>query len=370
MATPDILKAPPGQEAGPHAAGADVLPFTPHQADGDFHNPVVDREKVVSGTFREGTTELEIFTMQNGRHYEVLRGIPARQRSEIDVDMSTALATSIHGHNFHTALKVMELGFPVTLIGPEGGHQRLPRTLADIKRFLDNLSSISILETALNAHEIIDVIDADPNPISQRGKAIRFDESRAAAVAIGFNALNSVFKRDAIYSDLTAAPFPDAKPVELKPSSIGRASQIATQVGSLVWNNGPMGLRRGRHFVRTANPNPYFILHAAATIPTLVSGLTGELARQMPTDAKVHHTHFTEDPWTDIPGWAESSEGHPFVVHDLQSGDHGAIARRDTQINRLMRLEKLRDELELTGQRPQNIDWEHVYLEGQLAVAA
>jgi pimeloyl-ACP methyl ester carboxylesterase len=39
MATPDTLNAPPGHEAGPQQAGADVLPFPPHLTDGDFFDP-------------------------------------------------------------------------------------------------------------------------------------------------------------------------------------------------------------------------------------------------------------------------------------------------------------------------------------------
>jgi hypothetical protein len=57
-------------------------------------------------------------------------------------------------------------------------------------------------------------------------------------------------------------------------------------------------------------------------------------------------------------------------VHDIRPGDHGAIVRPDTQRDRHIRFSNLREELEANHQRPELVDWEHVYMGGQLAVAA
>jgi hypothetical protein len=378
MATPNPAAAPPGQpERQPGVEN--VVPF-PRQIDGDFfdpgaelivtRNPVVGREEVEQGSFRQGTTELEIFTLENGRPYEVVRGTPKNQRSDIGIFIGTALGTSIRGHNWHTMLQMMDEGYPVTLIGAEGGHEHWPRNPAATKQFLHNLLHISIGETAANMHEILNELDQDPNPIAKKGVSIKSGESRDAAVGIGFNALAPVYDRQVVYSDLIAACFPHAKRLKIHPSLIPRAVQLGAQVGSLFINAVPMHPKRAWHYVRTVNPNPHFMAHVAATIPTLVSGQAGSLARQVDSEAMVHMTHFEDDPWTDIPGWLEEFGDHPHVVHEIQPGDHGAIVRPDTQRNRHVRFRSLREELEANHQRPERVDWEHVYMSGQLAVAA
>jgi hypothetical protein len=307
-------------------------------------------------------------TLENGRHYEVVRGIPTRQRSDIGLFIGTALGTSIRGHNWYTMLHMMEEGYPVAMIGAEGGHQRLPRSPGEARRFAGNLFSISIAETAANAHEIMAELDEDP--IAQPGVSIKVGESRDAAVGIGFQALAHFYGREVIYSDLIAACFPDAKPLRIDPSLVPRAAQLGTQVGSLLKNAFPMHPKRAWHYARTVNPNPHFMAHVIATIPALVSGQTGTLARQIPSDARMHHTHFEDDPWTDIDGWQEAFSDHPQVIHDVRPGDHGAIAHADTQSDRRTRLRNLREELEANHQRPELVNWENVYLGGQLAVAA
>lgn len=360
-------------ESGPPNGLADILPFNPSQAEEGFfepsRNPVVDRELREVDSTRRGDTHLEIFTLENGRHYEVVTGTPKRQRSDIGVVIGTALGTSIRGHNWHTLNSMMELGFPTTLVGPEGGHARIPKSPTGIKRFVQHLVSIGLRETSSNMHEILDETDMDG--LREPQKIIKVGESRAAGIALGLNAQAGQFDREIVYTDAIAPCFPAANPIR---PSIGlgiRASQLVTQVGSLGRNSPLTHVRRMTHYPKTVNLNPYFLMHVAATIPTLVSGTAGELARDISPDAKIHHTHFEDDPWSDPDHWEEIfNEDYPYVVHDRRPGDHGAIVREENQQARLVRLRGLRDELEAGHHDISRIDWRNVHTAGRLAEAA
>jgi hypothetical protein len=333
----------------------------------DRRNPVVDQEVIETNKSRYGKTQVEIFTLENGRHYEVVTGIPRRQRSDIAVFIGTALGTSIRGHNWHTMNDMLELGYPTVLVGPEGGHARWPVTPAGWRQFAHNLFSIRLEETAENMHEILQVTDG--YGAYTPGKVIKTGESRDAGITMGFNARAHKFDRSVIYSDAIAPCFPTPKPITISKDSLGRLKEIGTQVGSLARESTNLDIRRALHYPRTINPNPHFLLHMVATVPTLISGNAGKLAREIDRGARIHNTHFTEDPWAFPAGWVELFADHPFVEHDHRPGDHGAIVREDTQQSRVERFQNLLEELEANHQDEEEVNWHNVYL-GRLAVVA
>jgi hypothetical protein len=340
-----------------------VIPLPPIEEDllGLPRNPVVSREPRESQHTRRGTTNLEIFTLENGRHYEVVTATPNRQRSEIGVLIGTALGTSIRGHNWHTMNDMMELGYPVVLVGPEGGHAKWPSNPAGLRRFVHNLLSIDLGETAGNMHEILEEVDEDD--LYTAGHIIKVGESRDAGVAMGFNARAEQFDRKVVYTDAIAPCFPQPKPLAANAELVLRASEIATQIGSLGKNSPLTNLRRLAHYPKTINLNPHFLLHVAATVPTLVSGAAGHLAKQISPDAKIHNTHFEQDPWSDPDGWDEIfGDNYPYVVNDRRPGDHGAIAKEETQENRLLRLRGLLEELEVSRHDIDRITWQNVHM--------
>ncbi len=374
MSIPHTAGAPPGQQPE-HGPGVDNVVAFPHQPDGDFFdltpNPVVDRELVKVSEFPQGTTIEEVVTLANGRHYEAVSGVPAEKRTDVKVVEGTALGTSIHGHNFYNLLQVMDEGFEGTLIGPEGGHAKWLAALKDPVGFAKNLASISIWETAGNMHEILNALEESPP--DERQPVVKLGESRDAAIAFGFAARADEFDREVIFTDAIAACFAEGKPLTLSPNLIPRAGEVFGQIGSLAWHSARMNLahpRRALHYARTVNPNPYFLLHVAATVPTLVSGQAGELARRVDADARMYLTHFTGDPWAEPPDWLELFKDHELITHDERPGDHGGIAKAETQRDRRARVGRLGHELATNRDDIERIDWERVYTGGQLAVAA
>jgi hypothetical protein len=353
---------------------ADVIELTPPEAtEGIFEssatrpNPVVHRELIDSDKTKHGQTQVEIFTMENGRHLEVVTATPRKQRSDIAILNGTALGTSIRGHNWHTMLNMMDLGFPVVMIGPEGGHPRWPKTPSELQQFAKNLGSISLLETSRNYHEILNVTDAAE--IYTSGEIIKTGESRAACITMPFNALAGRYDRQVVFSDAISPCFPVPKPIQLNHEAIDRLKDVGTQVGSIARHATHIDFDKFVHYPKTLNLNPHFLMHMVASVPTLVSGKAGELVDHIPRDARIHNTHFDNDPWAFPDGWEAVFSNHPFVTHDRQPGDHGAIVKAETQKKRISRLRNLRDELEANNQDPSNVDWHNVYL-GKFAVAA
>jgi hypothetical protein len=369
----------PAQMAGQEVDSnlADIIPIDPSAQQEGFFDPtsklkanqVVDYDVKAPLDLPFADAKVGLVTMHNGRKYEVVDAILDEPRSDKHVIVGTALGTSIHGHNWNTWLKMVGLEFGrVTLIGPEGGHAELPRTPAQVARFLHNLASISVRESAANAHEIVRY---QQNKVGQQERElIQVGESRFAGIGIGINALASRFGHKIIYSDQIAPPFPTPKPLKPNRELAGRALEVCTQVASLGWHARSMSLAKARHYSRTVNPNPYFISHVVATVPTLVSGQVGRLAQSVPEDTRMYVTHFESDPWTNIEAWNGILSSFPNVVEDVREGDHGAIVKPENQLNRYLRLQSLRDELERVGGDSSRVNWNTVYMGGRLAVAA
>jgi hypothetical protein len=316
--------------------------------------------------FRHGRTFSELYTLEDDRQYVVITGIPHKQLTDVPIVEGTALGTSVHGHNTHTMLDFMELGFPVMLIGPEGGNTRIPRNPKRFKKYCQNMARISIRETADNIHEILDYADVE-GPLSTQ-TVIKTGESRDAAIGMGFNANAGKFERDVLYSDLIAPPFPYPKPIEYKnpKMSYRRLKEVADQISSLaVHSLTEVDLPLLRHYSRTLDPNPLFLLHVVMTVGTLVNGTAGKLAAKIPKDAKMHNLHFSEDPWTDIDGWEERFRGHRLVQNEVQPGDHGAILRKSTQEARLLRLDALLEEMLIKGNKVNKYAWKGILNAGE-----
>jgi hypothetical protein len=327
-------------------------------------NPVVDKKRLSSDSNRHGTTTIDVVTLKNGREYEVVTGQPRIQRSDIPLVSGTALGTSIRGHNWHNLYQGMDLGFPSVLIGPEGGHSNWPKNIKAAKLAVKNLVSISLEETAENVHEILDWTDQlgfyEPGAIADSG------ESRRAMVAMGVRARGAYFGRHVVYSDVTAPCFPIARKEITRRTNLPFETIRQTSLrGHLPLKMHP---RRLLHYPATLNLNPHFLLHVVGTIPTLLGGSAGKLAKEIPQDANMHLTLFDDDTWSVPQIWDEIFAGHPNVVTTRRPGNHMAITDDRTYIERSARLAGLRDELAATHNNTARINWDNVHLAGDLAL--
>lgn len=327
-------------------------------------NPVVDKKHLSSITNRHGIVTVDVLRLKNGREYEVVTGQPRAQRSDVPLVSGTALGTSIRGHNWHNLYQGMDLGFPSVLIGPEGGHSNWPRSLPAAKQAVKNLVTIRLEETAENVHEILDWTDLlgfyEPGMIADTG------ESRRAMVAMGVRARAAYFGRHVIYSDVTAPCFPIARKEITRRTSLPYETIRQTSLrGHLPLKMHP---RRLMHYPATLNLNPHFLLHVAGTIPTLLGGSAGTLAREIPQDANMHLTLFEDDTWSVPQVWDEIFASHSQVITTRRPGNHMAITDDRTYNERTARLAGLRDELAAAHNNPKGINWANVHMAGDLAL--
>lgn len=328
-------------------------------------NPVEDVTLIKETSTKHGRMAVELVEMHNGRHYQVVTGEPREQHVDVPVVFTTALGTGTNGHNKYTMDQLLDAGYPVVMIGPEGGHTSWPRSKESLQRFVRNLLTIRLSETAENMHSILNVVDAKDTYTPKR--AINIGESRGAMAGMGFKSRSDRFNREVLYSDLTAATFP-------QPTRGGTAHLALLNTllpNSMVLGNISVAdaIKHPRRLLSSLDPNPHFLLHALATIPTLIQGDSGKLAREIDRDAKIHNTFFVNDAWCPAEGWQELFEDYPYVVNTLAPGNHMAIVQKKTQIARMRRLTGLRDELVANNERTDQIDWERVHMAGHLAVA-
>lgn len=330
-----------------------------------YRNHVIGRKHIEKDWSKHGKTDLELLTLSDGRQHEVVTGVPKNLRSEYPVVFTTALGTSIRGHNWHTMYQMMDLGYPVVLVGPEGGHQNWPKTPRAIKRFVKNLVKISLEEAAENIHEILEV--TDHSNVYKPGRIVSIGESQGAMKGLGVTARAHKFGRQVLYADHTAACFPMARKnlsehISLLPETIAQTSLV----GKISLD---MSLERARHYPGTINLNPHFLLHVAAALPMLLSGEAGSLAREIDPDSQIHQTLFTGDSWSNVKGWQDIFADMPNTVIDARPGNHMTIVEKQTLAARVTRLRGLRDELEANNQNSDKINWRNVHMLGQAALS-
>ncbi|MDB5164082.1 MAG: hypothetical protein JWS12_700 [Candidatus Saccharibacteria bacterium] len=335
---------------------------------GETPNPVVNRRLLDTDRHaRFGDSWTEIFTMKNGRRYEVVTNVPRKQRSEVPIVFTTALGTSIRGHNWHTMQQMMDTGFSVVMVGPEGGHASWPHSKRGWKQFMHNLTNISLEETAENMHEILNV--TDHLYLYEPGGAINIGESRGGGAGMGFKARASRFGRQVLYSDLTATPFAKKLALLESPKLSNVPVKELKSIGR-VFLRGKVDLVRLTHYPETLNLNPHYLLHVAGSIPTLLRGHSGNLADEIGQDAKMHNTQFEEDGMGQASEWDEKFKHHPYVVNLLLAGTHVDLAQDWVLDARVARMRGLRDELETAKGQWARIDWRNVHMGEHIVRAA
>jgi hypothetical protein len=300
-----------------------------------------------------GTLFSEVVYMSDGVPYEVVTGVPEEPVTDIGVILTTAWFTSIKGHNTHTTLKLMQMGYPVTLIGPEGGH--FDPSIGPIEK-IKHLKQIELARTAHNMHEILSHtqprFDQDPE------NCVALGESRGAMVGKGFVASDRLHGRNVLYADFVAPCF--AKEVSIS-QLIEYRDQLPHELASLAHLAGKTSLRRLIHYPSTLNVNPNALAHALATIPTLISGQAGNMARHTDQDQNMHITGFQGDHAGQIEEWEDIFSAHGGVRVARESGSHVTIANNQTLGKMVSRLSGLAEQLH-EGAPIEEIDFSYVHL--------
>lgn len=356
----------PIMPGGQEDEAAQILEMQPYRTDEAFLNPVVLREDREHHRTKHGVTDREIYTLQKGQRLEVIQGTPANQRSDIPVVMTTALATSVYGHNWHTMLGLMDLGYPVVMVGPNGGNMQIPKSPRQAARLVKNLASISLEGIAVNMHNILDETDSHNNYAT--GDIMFTGESQGHMALLAASALAGNFGRTVAYADGIAGCFPSRrKDVREHLSLLPETLKQTSLLGKLSLE---MSARHAIAMPRTLNANPYFLAHVAASVPALISGKAGEFARTLDPQIHLKKTLFVEDSWCNTQGWLDifNPDDFPNVDIDLLPGNHMTIVTQGVQRARQARFQALRDELESTNGDQSLVDWNHVNHAGQPAL--
>lgn len=272
--------------SAPHAGGILFDPsLVPSQF--QFDSLVVDRRDYKEPLeVRQGHLTFESYLMSDNFHHHVMTGIPRYQRTGIPIDMGTAWWTHLEGHNMHTALRFMEMGFPVRLVGSE--RINLPRIITpwNFMEIARQLAKIELARSAHNKLQILHINDlANPYTITPN-VSLSYGESRDAMIHPGeqflaTTAIEEAQRRQYVYSEDVDPACSD--PLEIAPPTPEQIERLIAELRAakhVGWRIFRSPLRK--HYKHTLDFSLNSLFPQFATAPTLFSGQAGELARLAP----------------------------------------------------------------------------------------
>lgn len=293
--------------------------------------------------FKHGVVRREIAHMDDGTLYPVVTGIPKERLSDTAVVFTTAWLTSTRGHNMRTLLRVMKLGYPVMMIGPEG--EIANESLSLIQR-VGLAAQASLPKTVHDMNQIL--AHTLPTLDVRHDELIVLGESRGAMTGAGLDNI--------AYADLTAPCF--ARRPHLKELP-GIAWQLVPEAATL----GKLALKllqpHMRHYPATLHTDVEYYTKEVLKIPRLLSGDAGKLARTLHPNIPKHIVVFEGDGWSQENEWLDLYKHHSRTRIERKQGYHLDIARSETLGNIATRLAILRDERGFDGSF-QSVDFSYV----------
>ena len=356
----------------PSAPNPEGILFDPNLVPSQFQfdSFVVDRRDYKAPEqLRQGNVTYESYLMSDDFHYHVMTGIPRNQRTRIPIDMSTAWWTDLEGHNMHTALGFMEMGFPVRLIS--GERIRTPRLITpwNFKGVLQQLSKIELARSAHNKLQILHVNDSANRYTIEPNVSIAYGESRDAMIHPGeqflaTTALNEALRRTYAYSEDVDPACSD--PVELGLPTYEQVERLWAEINAakhVGWRILTSSLRR--HYKHTFDFSPNSLLPQIATAPTLLSGQAGELARLAPNIPRSINAF--------IMSAGLMGDGFESKYEDKDQTKFFDLDGAHLNIPDVLQFVKpslmvVRFYLETSGDNPGSIDLEHVWAAKQAAI--
>ena len=284
-------------------------------------------------TRKHGQLNHELAIMEDGDAYPITTATPKHSRSDTAIVFTTAWLTSTRGHNRHTMLRLMQLGYPVIMIGPEG-EVRSPE-LTRKERFEHALHS----DMYKIVHDMNRILDAKlPAEKLRENEIIVLGESRAAMTGFGLDVPQFSGRRRAAYTDLTAPCFARPPKLEELPDI---ALQLVPEGLTLVKLGFKLFGKRLRHYGATLHDDPEYYFKELLKVPQLMSGKAGSLAMATRVETPTHIRDFTKDGWSQTDEWPDML-GHKHTSRiELAHGYHLDIADPATLRNQEHRLDAL-----------------------------
>lgn len=310
----------------------------------DFTSEVVSVTEEERFNSKRGIITESLVEMSDGTLYPVVVGNPSKKqlRSDTAIVFTTAWLTSTKGHNRYNMMRMMKIGYPTIMIGPEGEETNHNISLA--KR-VELAATTSLFKISHDMNRVLDEVMPDLNV--RQDEIITLGESRGAMEAPGFNVAQYTPNRRAVYGDHTSPCF--ARPPHLSelPGGLVQLTKEVKALGSLALQLPFQS--RGRHYSGTVHKNLEYYLKEPFKVPQIMSGQAGTLARAAREDTPLHIRVFTGDNWSQKDEWKDIYDGRDHVNVEAVHGLHLNIADAETLDNITLRLNTLTETRGLDG---------------------
>ncbi len=279
-----------------------------------------------------GLITREAVTFQDGTTYPVTTGMPAHQRSDTAIVFKTAwLTSSKGGHNMHTFLAMLQLGYPVIMVGSVGEIVNEDLSLSE------RLTQASRVTLPKIAHDVNRIADLKTKQLGLREDArIGIGESQGAGVGFGLEKL--------VYGDYVAPPF--KRPIEGS-ELLDVCRQAIIEPFALCGVALKRVLARDRalkHYAATFYTDPEHILKELFKIPAFLDGQAGGLLATMEEDTPIHLRALRKDGWGQVHEYERVIARRPRSRFELVGGRHVNIGDPRTLGNLVIRLDELATE--------------------------
>ncbi len=234
---------------------------------------------------------------------------------------TTALFTSIEGMNEDFARNCTEAGSHYLSIGAEGsyhtGKLSIPRRRLSLAR-----SSAAVLSISNYAGEKYGKVI---NPVDR----YLVGKSRGSMAGKGILAMDKVFDQNILFADLLAACYP--RPFKFSTDILMMGKQFLKEPKSAVSFLGKLSIGKLWHYPATLDPHFYAIAHQIATIPALINGDSGEMAKLIQESKAILVRDFEDDYMSMPEEWDSIYKDHPNVRTMRFKGGHSKIPSPEVQ---------------------------------------
>lgn len=269
----------------------------------DFDNPVASTEVIYEDETSKARIYKERVTMENGTYYDVTSTLAKQRTIDVGIVATAAWLTQDQGINKDRALRAANIGIDTVFVSPQ---QNLNR----IGHFGRSVCNIIAIADYMHFRD-----ERDPDHLWVDGI------SRGGMHALGVAAKAPyVNNKRVIVGDYTVPCFPDG--VDLGRDLPQLPQLVANEFGALT-TFARLPLTAMLHYPRTFAAHPKMLFQHAKEVPTLLSGATGDAARNMPSDTFGHVTNYMGDIMGQGRRWGPIFEEYDNItVENFDGGGH------------------------------------------------
>ncbi len=269
----------------------------------EFYNPVADTEVTYEDETSKARIRKERVVMENGAYYDVTSTLAKDRTVDVGIVATAAWLTHDQGINKDRALRAANIGIDTVFISPQ---QNLDR----IGHFGKSVCNIIAIADHMHFRD-----ERDPDHLWVDGI------SRGGMHALGVAAKAPYINgKRVIAGDYTVPCFPDG--IDLGRDLPQLPQLVVNEFGALTAFT-RLPLAAMLHYPRTFAMDPKMLFQHMKEVPTLLSGATGDAARNMPDDTFGHVTNYMGDIMGQGRRWEPIFEKYRNVtVENFDGGGH------------------------------------------------